>query len=317
LNDFEKFWPLPNVYQEKTMKLKLAIIVAIFTTSAFAWDCPAGQIRQQAPAGTPSTTPYYDVVQGIAFICVPAKPTDPSGPTLTNTNTNQTSVTATGGNSSSTSSATGGTATATGGNANQHQGQSQGQQQSSSSTSSNGPQSNTQESVYNQVRQAPAAYAPTILPTNCLGSLSGGASAPVGAISIGGTKRDRNCESIVLANMFAQLHNFQAAAKVLCSVDAARKAHLSLDECLAMEAQIEAANRPIPEPKPAPVEIQNVQAPPQIILINTEPVEVTPSPEQLREAGIIKAKPLVASHKPTHKAKPCVIPESLKTPMEK
>ena len=53
------------------MGLVLAALALAFCSPAKAWDCPSGQIRQQAPAGTPTSTPYYDVVEGIAFICVP------------------------------------------------------------------------------------------------------------------------------------------------------------------------------------------------------------------------------------------------------
>ena len=51
--------------------LRLLLITLTLCLPALAWDCPAGQIRQQAPAGTPVSTPYYDVVEGIAFVCVP------------------------------------------------------------------------------------------------------------------------------------------------------------------------------------------------------------------------------------------------------
>jgi hypothetical protein len=101
----------------------LSIGVLLLATMGFAWDCPAGQIRQQAPTGTPTTTPYYDVVEGIAFICVPSTPptTPPSAPSSQTQNQNQTqqqnqnqTATATSGSNSSSNSTSG--ATATGGN---------------------------------------------------------------------------------------------------------------------------------------------------------------------------------------------------------
>jgi hypothetical protein len=117
------------------MKAVIACFVVVFATlcspAAKAWNCPAGQIRQQAPAGTPTTTPYYDVVEGIAFICVPVTP--PTNPTGGNSNASASSSaqsnstsnassqsSATGGKSSSVSNATGGaggTSNATGGSA--------------------------------------------------------------------------------------------------------------------------------------------------------------------------------------------------------
>jgi DNA repair exonuclease SbcCD nuclease subunit len=68
--------------------MKLAIAVAILSLSSlcWGWNCPSGQIRQQAPAGTPTTAPYYDVVEGIAFICVPSTSTAPTSVSNTNTN---------------------------------------------------------------------------------------------------------------------------------------------------------------------------------------------------------------------------------------
>lgn len=116
---------------KRVFGLGLAALALMFCTTAKAWDCPAGQIRQQAPAGTPTTTPYYDVVEGIAFICVPATPpVTPTTPSSTatsssnstsNANSSSTSnsnagATATGGNSTSTAQGgQGGSATATGG----------------------------------------------------------------------------------------------------------------------------------------------------------------------------------------------------------
>lgn len=119
------------------MKAVIASLVlglaALCSPAAKAWDCPTGQIRQQAPAGTPTTTPYYDVVEGIAFICVPATPpTTPTGGSnaVSGSQSNSSSSSssnansqagassnsnATGGASQSNSSATGGNATATGG----------------------------------------------------------------------------------------------------------------------------------------------------------------------------------------------------------
>ena len=76
----------------------------------------------------------------------------------------------------------------------------------------------------------------------------------MGGISIGGTKRDRNCEAIVLANMFAQLHNFSAAARVLCGTDAAKKAKLTEADCVAVYTPPPAPVIVVP-PAPAPVTV--------------------------------------------------------------
>lgn len=98
--------------------------------SANAWNCPSGQRRVQAPAGTPTNTPNYDVVEGIAFICEPTTPptTPPATPTTQNQSQTQSqnqnassnsasnassnsNATAKGGNSTSNSNSQGGSAT--------------------------------------------------------------------------------------------------------------------------------------------------------------------------------------------------------------
>lgn len=120
------------------MKLvQTAIAVMFLSIGSLAWNCPSGQIRQQAPPGTPVSTPYYDVVEGIAFICVPSTPpttpsTTPSSQTQNQTQsqnqTQQQTASATSGSNSSSNStsganatggnATGGNSTATGGTSN-------------------------------------------------------------------------------------------------------------------------------------------------------------------------------------------------------
>jgi hypothetical protein len=96
----------------------LAAFVALAPSLAQAWNCPAGQIRQQAPPGTPTSAPGYDVVEGIAFICVPVTPaTDPGSSSTSNATSNSNSQSNSNSKSNSNSSATGGTATANGGNA--------------------------------------------------------------------------------------------------------------------------------------------------------------------------------------------------------
>ncbi|MGA2886189.1 MAG: hypothetical protein ABSE80_13760, partial [Halobacteriota archaeon] len=66
-------------------RIAMLLFGLALSAPAFAWDCPTGQIRQQAASGTPTTTPYYDVVEGIAFICVPT-PTTTAMPSTTTSN---------------------------------------------------------------------------------------------------------------------------------------------------------------------------------------------------------------------------------------
>ena len=208
---------------------------------AFAWDCPTGQIRQQAASGTPTTTPYYDVVEGIAFICVPT-PTTPTTTPSTTTSNSTSGANATSGSTSS-ANASGGNATSKSGVSNSGNSNvkvsnslantnslsnTQGQKQSQSNSSTNANQSagGSVENVGNEQtivqRSAPIAYAPTIFPSGCNGSISGGASAPFGGISIGGTKQDHHCQAMQTAAMFLSQGNLEAATRILCRTWAAR-----------------------------------------------------------------------------------------------
>jgi hypothetical protein len=86
--------------------------------------------------------------------------------------------------------------------------------------------------VYQQVRQAPAAYAPDALPSApCRVSGSAGASSPFGGVSIGGSKLDTECDRRETARAFALLGNKLAAARILCNSKAAKEAQLTFQEC--------------------------------------------------------------------------------------
>jgi hypothetical protein len=76
------------------------------------------------------------------------------------------------------------------------------------------------------------AYAPDNLNTSpCVKGFSGGGAGPMGAMSFGFSKTDKGCDSRQTAVIFHGLHNDFAAAKILCSTDAAKRAHLTLEEC--------------------------------------------------------------------------------------
>jgi hypothetical protein len=151
------------------------------------------------------------------------------------------------------------------------------------------------------------AYAPTIIPSNCQGSLSGGVSAPMGGISLGGSKADKNCQRLALAAAFAAMRNFSAAAKVLCSLDGARAAHLSLAECQASFFP----PAPVVIPTPAPIVLAPAPAPtPETRVILIEPPITVTAPKEVVVRRSVKPRPVV-------KKKPAancpVIPESLKS----
>lgn len=217
-------------------------------------------------------------------------PTQPVGVTVANTNNNSATSSSTSSSSATASQGQTQNQSATGGNAN----------------ASNG--GNTLQANTNVPRQAPPAYAPTVFSGACLGGFSGGASGPVGGISFGGTKADKVCQSINLAQVFLSQGNYVAAAKILCSTKPAKDAKLTQEDCLAF---VRPAPPVIIAPEPAP-------APEPRIIVIEPPITVTATPAQVREASA----PAPQSHKPVvHKAKPCatnpVVPPALREPLEK
>jgi hypothetical protein len=94
------------------------------------------------------------------------------------------------------------------------------------------------------------AYAPDNLNTSpCVKGFSGGGSGPMGALSLGFSKTDKGCDSRQTAVIFHSLGNDHAAALVLCSTDAAKRAHLTLADC---EAMLPPAPVAVQGPVPAP-----------------------------------------------------------------
>jgi hypothetical protein len=74
-------------------------------------------------------------------------------------------------------------------------------------------------------RQAPAAVAPDAFPSApCRVGFGGAASAPIGGLSIGGSKLDEECDKRETARAFAHLGFKEAALKILCTTKAAKKA---------------------------------------------------------------------------------------------
>jgi len=289
-------------------RIAMLLFGLALSVPAFAWDCPTGQIRQQAASGTPTTTPYYDVVEGIAFICVPT-PTTPTTTPSTTTSNSTSGANATSGSTSS-ANASGGNATSKSGVSNSGNSNvkvsnslantnslsnTQGQKQSQSNSSTNANQSagGSVENVGNEQtivqRSAPMAYAPTIFPSGCNGSISGGASAPFGGISIGGTKQDHHCQAMQTAAMFLSQGNLEAATRILCRTWAARDAKLTLDECrLIAKAQVPVVVVPIVStPAPAPIKVEitnNIPPAPAPIILHEEMTVTAPRPQAKKRA---------------------------------
>jgi len=174
--------------------------------------------------------------------------------------------------------------------------------------SAGGSVSDVGNNVTNVPRNAPMAYAPTIFPSGCNGSLSGGASAPFGGISIGGTKQDHHCQQMQTAAMFLSQGNLEAATRILCRTWAARDAKLTLDQCrLIAKAQL-----PVVTPVAAPV--------PQPVIVVPAPeshTEVILMPYPREEITVTAPKPLGNVRPATKKHMPCKVPASLQAPMEK
>jgi hypothetical protein len=126
---------------------------------------------------------------------------------------------------------------------------------SGSKSSSRNTTTYTSTSTYREVRQVPTAYAPDALPTApCFKPITGGGSSPFFGVSFGTGKIDKGCDDRETARIFAQgMHNYTAAAKILCSTDAAKRAHLTMEDCMDNEETVAA-------PAPPPV-VVNVPAP--------------------------------------------------------
>ena len=262
----------------------------VFTSTASAWDCPSGQIRQQAPAGTPTTTPYYDVVEGIAFICVPSSPTSPTSSGTQNQsqtqnqnssqnqsqtnsqnstqNTSNQNVSSSGSISKSNSSVNNSgnssnsnsnvntlapTLTASGGTSNSSVNSTNSVSGGNATNNSSGNTTSYSES-YNEVRQNPGAYAPLAFSTSpCTKGYSGGASTPTVAATLGIAMTDKGCDSRQTAAVFYAIGNPAAAAQILCSTSASKRAKLTLTQCLSIVAPVQVSVAPpINVPAPAP-----------------------------------------------------------------
>ena len=135
-----------------------------------------------------------------------------------------------GGSGGDSSAISGSTATSTsvaGASSNQTQGQ--GQSQSADNAG------NAQSTTFNQnqVRQAPMAYAPDAFPSApCRVAGSAGLSAPIGGISLGGSKLDKDCSRRETARSFMNLGLPDAACKILLSTKDAKEAGLTQADCV-------------------------------------------------------------------------------------
>ncbi len=113
------------------------------------------------------------------------------------------------------------------------------------------------------------AYAPDAAFTTspCIKGFSAGLSLPGGAGTGGFSKTDKGCDSRQTAVIFHALGNNTAAAKLLCSTDASKRAKLTLEECLAI----------VVPPAPQVLIRENPAPPaPQVIIL---PTPAAPQPQ--------------------------------------
>lgn len=309
------------------MRKIFALVILMFACSglSLAWNCTGNNIRVQVPTGTKGTgtgdAPGNVVVDnGLTFECEapPTTPTDPSSPTSSSssTSTSGASSTATGGNATSKSGVS------NSGNSTNTLSNTQGQTQSNSSTNNNasaatGNGDNSDNSTTNIKPAAASVYAPVGFSTApCLASFGAGAQSVPGGISFGGSRVDKGCDDRQTAIQFALLlNNRLAAAKILCTTKAAKRAKLTLDDCMAFAAPAPAPVAVVAPVVSTPVPVQvTVNTPqPQVTILPVlhDEITVTATRSQVRAAQI--TKPVVKKRT----AKPCVVPSSLQQPMEK
>lgn len=130
------------------------------------------------------------------------------------------------------------------------------------------------------------AYAPDAAFTTspCIKGFSAGLSLPGGAGTGGFSKTDKGCDSRQTAVIFHALGNDTAAAKLLCSTDASKRAKLTIDECLAI------VRPPVPQivvPAPAPA--------PQFNIVLPSVPAPTPVPVAVL-APVVERKPVLTPH---------------------
>jgi hypothetical protein len=117
------------------------------------------------------------------------------------------------------------------------------------------------------------AYAPEAAFTTspCVKGFSGGASSPGFAGSFGVSKTDKGCDSRQTAVIFHALGNDEASARILCSTDAAKRAKLTLAQCLMIVTPKQVLVEQPPQPQPQAVT-------PRVITWEEPKTEVKPQP---------------------------------------
>jgi hypothetical protein len=131
---------------------------------------------------------------------------------------------------------------------------------SATNAATNGPQSNSQISNYNDVHQTPATFVPPQFSTAPC-QQAGGVGGAGGLFSFGvsGSRTNRECEKRATAQDFAAIGNPEAAAKILCKTKASRAAGLTMDDCLKITQRPQPPMAPQAEVN-APLDLQAAKA---------------------------------------------------------
>jgi hypothetical protein len=171
----------------------------------------------------------------------------------------------------STSSATGnGSNNTTAANSNQSQ------SSTSSANNSGGNSSNSYSSTSNTTVEAPkipvnTAYAPTTIPTSpCLKGYSGGGQGANFGFAFGGSKVDENCAALETARAFDSMNERLAACKVKINTKYAKKAGVTLEDCMQVEM--------VPAPPTAPVVEKHEERQQPIVVVVPTPQAAAPVP---------------------------------------
>lgn len=261
--------------------------LTLATCSAHAWDCSVwtsnvpGMECYKAPVPTTSQTQGQGQTQ--------TQGQGQSQSSASNSKANSASTSAANATGGAGGNATVGNTTATGGN--------QSQTQSANATAGNvgDTQATTVESNYAAAR-IPVATAYSAALTSgidtCLGSTSGGAQTGILGVTLGSTRRDKNCEWIKNTHLAAAFSPLAGCVYMLAHVPDMAKAW--------KDAGITCEMAVIPPPAPAPVAV--VAPLPQIIYVDRPAPAASPV--------VVKAHPAVVKRRKAAAVSPaCVMPK--------
>lgn len=312
-------------YSDSQLKgdhLKTILMLLILATSSlcFGWNCSVpGEIRVQVPSsykgnGTGDGNNQVVTVQGLSFVCE-APPTT-STPSTTNTNSNSNNNSNTNNNSNKNSNSNSNTNTNNVNNTvrtSQKQQQSQNQSQTatggnatssatggtSSATNNGNGSNNTVTNVAAPTIPVSSAYAPTALPSApCVKSYGGAAQSVAFGASLGGGKIDQGCDERELARSFALLGSRVSACKILIQGKQAKKAGITLEDCMGPPPQVAVVT--VPEPPVIPVIMAPlvISSPAAVLPVYHTEITVHPPKKLLvRKAVVKKVCPPVLAEK--------------------